>query len=40
MKRRRHDRHQEPKLSQEDWDAILDSAIALPAEHEDHDSGT
>ena len=28
MKRRRHDRHQEPKLSQEDWDAILDSAIA------------
>ena len=25
--RRRHDRHQEPKLSQEDWDAILDSAI-------------
>ena len=28
MKRRRHDRHQEPKLSHEDWDAILDSAIA------------
>ena len=27
MKRRKHDRH-EPKLSQEDWDAILDSAIA------------
>lgn len=31
MKRRRHDRHQEPKLSQEDWDAILDSAIAASA---------
>ena len=28
MKRRRHDRHQEPRLSQEDWDAILDSAIS------------
>ena len=28
MRKRRHDRHQEPKLSQEDWDAILDSAIA------------
>ena len=28
MKRRKHNRHQEPRLSQEDWDAILDSAIA------------
>ena len=28
MKRRMHHRHREPKLSQEDWDAILDSAIA------------
>ena len=28
MRRRKHDRHQEPKLSQEDWDAILDSAIS------------
>ena len=37
--RRRHDRHQEPKLSQEDWDAILDSAIASK-ERENHDSGT
>jgi hypothetical protein len=24
---RKHDRHQEPKLSQEDWDSILDAAI-------------